>query len=349
MNLALSNLFSLLLLTPLSLLDQTASSLMETSSFCFILTLVATMVSALILLSTLLIGIDQYLAIVDPLHYHNKINKQKVFASCCFVWLLSLVTSMVVVMDPHTTITYFTWSRTCQPQPFLHPYSSYRLWVCVAVVVIVYFIPFTIITVTYVRIFTAARGNSVRTRRNSVSSLRRVSVSSMQGKNVLSPSNMNCSISRSPSLHSTSQQLRTNFSTLTSSMKSKLSHASALLLYKDETRAARVTVMIVLVVALCWGPYLTCLILHTGHTPLSPPTWLHPLSLALLNCYTVISPLIYAYRSRRVQQDVKEVLGIKQRLTKQEKMFKKLKSFSCPHLALTSCNTMPGPGVTVDT
>ena len=141
LNLALSNLFSLLLLTQLSLLDQTASSLMEKYSFCFVLTLVATMVSALILLSTLLIGIDQYLAIVDPLHYHNKINKQKVFASCCFVWLLSLVTYLVVVMDPHTTITYFTWSRTCQPQPFLHPYSSYRLWVCVAVVVTSYHSP----------------------------------------------------------------------------------------------------------------------------------------------------------------------------------------------------------------
>ena len=259
--------------------------------------------------------------------------------------MVSLVTSLMVVMDPHTTITYFTWSRTCQPQPSLHPYSSYRLWVCVAVVVIVYFIPFIIITVTYVRIFTAARGNSVRTRRNSVSSLRRSSVTSAYGKNVLTPSPRKCSLSRSPSIRSTGQQLLTNFSTLRSSMKTKLSNASALLLYKEETRAARVTVLVVLVVALCWGPYLACLILHTGHTPFSPPSWLHPLSLALLNCYTVISPLIYAYRSRRVQRDVKKVFGIKPKLTKQEKMFKKLKSFSCPHLVLTSCQTFPAPGV----
>ena len=347
LNLAISNLFSLLLLTPLNLLDQTASSVMEEASFCFVLTLVATMVSAVILLSTLLIGLDQYLAIVDPLNYHNRINKKKVVALCCCVWLLSLITSLMVVMDPHTTITYFTWSRTCQPQPFLHPYSSYRLWVCVGVVVIVYFIPFIIITVTYVRIFTAARGNSVRTRRNSVSSLRRSSVTSVYGKNVLSPSPRKISLSPSPSIRSTGQHLLTSFSNLRSSMKTKISHASALLLYKEETRAARVTVLIVLVVALCWGPYLTCLILHTGHTPLSPPSWLHPLSLALLNCYTVISPLIYAYRSRRVQRDVKKVFGIKPNLTKQEKMFKKLKSFSCPHLVLTSCQSLPGPGLSM--
>ena len=190
---------------------------------------------------------------------------------------------MMVVMDPHTTITYFTWSKTCQPHPSLHPYSSYRLWVCVAVVIIVYFIPFIIITVTYVRIFTAARGNSVRTRRNSISSLRRSSVTSVYGRNALTPTPQKCSLSRSPSIRSTGQQLLTNFSTLSSSMKSKISHASAVLLYKEETRAARVTVLVVLVVALCWGPYLTCLILHTGHTPLSPPPWLHPFSLALLN------------------------------------------------------------------
>ena len=258
-----------------------------------------------------------------------------------------MITSLMVVMDPDTTTTYFTWSNTCRPQPSLHPYSPYRLWMCMTVVVIIFFIPFLIITVTYVRIFTAARGNSVRTRRNSISSVRRSSVTSMYGKNVLSPSPQKCSLSRSPSIRSTGQQLLTNFSTLHSSMKSKISHASAVLLYKEENRAARVTVLIVLLVALCWGPYLTCLILHTGHTLLSPPSWLQPLSLALLNCYTVISPLMYAYRSRRVQRDVKKLLGIKPRLTKQEKMFKKLKSFSCPHLALTSCQTLPGPGLSL--
>jgi len=330
LNLAVSNLFSLLLLTPLSLLDQTASSLLDTASFCCVLTFVATLVSTVILLSTLLIGIDQYLAIVHPLRYHNKINKRKVVGSCWLVWLISLIVSCVVVMDPTTTTTYFTWSRSCQPDPTIHPYSSYRLGVCGIVVLLVYCIPITIITITYVRIFTAARGNSVRTRRNSASSLRRTSVTSFQGRSVLNPANTTeYSLVRSPSVRSTGQQLLSNFSTLRSSMKSKLSHASALLLYREETRAARVTVLIVLVVALCWGPYLSCLILHTGHTPFLPPYWLHPLSLTLLNCYTVISPLIYAFRSKRVQQDVKEALGIKPRLTKQEKMFRKLKSFSC--------------------
>ena len=130
-------------------------------------------------------------------------------------------------------------------------------------------------------------------------------------------------------------------------MRSRLSNASALVLYREETRAARVTVLIILLVTVCWGPYLASLILHTGHTPLSPPPWLHTLSLALLHCFSVLSPLLYSYRSRHVQKDIKKLLGIKPRLSRQEKMFKRLKSYSCPHLVLTSCQTLPGPGLSV--
>ena len=343
LNLVFSNLFSLSVLTPLTLLDQLASSFLDEYSFCCVLTLAATMGSSTTLLSTMLIGLDQYLAIVDPLHYHARINKNRATALCAGVWLVSIITSLMVVFDPDTITTYFPWSTTCVPQPSLHPYSLYRLCVCVTVVLIVYCVPFLIIIVTYVRIFSAARGNSVRTRRNSISSVRRSSVTSIQGHNVLFPSPPKCSLSRSPSTRSYGEHLLTNLST----MKSRLSNASALVLYREETRAARVTVLIILLVTVCWGPYLASLILHTGHTPLSPPPWLHTLSLALLHCFSVLSPLLYSYRSRQVQKDIKKLLGIKPRLSRQEKMFKRLKSYSCPHLVLTSCQTLPGPGLSV--
>jgi hypothetical protein len=37
------------------------------------------------------------------------------------------------------------------------------------------------------------------------------------------------------------------------------------------------------------------------------PGWFHPLSILLLNTYSVISPLLYAYRSKRVQRDFRKV------------------------------------------
>ena len=96
-----------------------------------------------------------------------------------------LVTSAMVVIDPSNDFTYFTWSNICHPNPVHHPYSLYRLVVCITVVVLVYCIPFILITVTYVKIFTAAKGNSVCTRRNSVSSIRYNSASSIYGRNLL--------------------------------------------------------------------------------------------------------------------------------------------------------------------
>jgi hypothetical protein len=44
---------------------------------------------------------------------------------------------------------------------------------------------------------------------------------------------------------------------------------------------------------------------HVGRS--SGPSWLHPLSILLLNTYSIISPLLYAYRSKRVQRDFRKV------------------------------------------
>ena len=226
--------FSLLFLTPLTSLDSLTASLMEETVFCVALTFIATLASSSIILSTLLIGLDQYLAIVDPLHYHSRLSRKRVTLLCALVWFLSIAASVLVISDPETTITYFTWSHTCTPKPHLHPYSGYRLVVCLSVVVIVYFLPFTLITFTYLRIFTAARGNSVRTRRNSISSLRRNSVTSTHGRSVLSASQSprKLSFTRSPSIRSTGHQLLADFTSLRASMKSRLSNASTLFLYK---------------------------------------------------------------------------------------------------------------------
>ena len=68
------------------------------------------------------------------------------------------------------------------------------------------------------------------------------------------------------------------------------------------------TVLVVVAVLLCWTPHCSILlILATGFA--NPPPWLHLTSLAALNLYTVLSPLLFAYRSRRVQRDIARLLG----------------------------------------
>jgi hypothetical protein len=41
---------------------------------------------------------------------------------------------------------------------------------------------------------------------------------------------------------------------------------------------------------------------------LEAPVWLNPVSSLLLNTYSLVSPLLFAYRSKRVQRDVRKVM-----------------------------------------
>ena len=53
--------------------------------------------------------------------------------------------------------------------------------------------------------------------------------------------------------------------------------------------------------------------------------------------------MISWFRSRRVQRDLRAVLGLGQRGpggNGRERMLSRLKSYSCPHLALSSCQTI---------
>ena len=53
----------------------------------------AYMDSALIDLSAL--GLDQYLAIVTPLHYHNIVNRTKLIGVCLSVWASGAAAAVV--------------------------------------------------------------------------------------------------------------------------------------------------------------------------------------------------------------------------------------------------------------
>ena len=80
----------------------------------------------------------------------------------------------------------------------------------------------------------------------------------------LSVSNNN--LERSSSLKSNSNGAGSHLLQLTSSlrasMRSKLSHASNLLLYGEESRAAKVTVFVLLALAFCWVPYFSMILVN---------------------------------------------------------------------------------------
>ena len=139
-------------------------------------------------------------------------------------------------------------------------------------------------------------------------------------------------------------------------MRSKLSHASNLLLYSEESRAAKVTVFVLMALAFCWVPYFSMILVNL-FVDNGPPKWANFLGIICGLSNSAISPILYAFRSKRVQRDVKKALGLfstakksksyshvlkrktKEKDSLQEHLhskIKRVKSLSCPQLLVSS-------------
>ena len=152
-------------LTPLSLLSVVVTSVPPL--FCTGWTLATNMASSSLILATLLIGLDQYLAIVTPLHYHSIVGGRRLVCVCLSAWTLSLLLPLLAL--PASPLLPSLLCRDTQPD-----LTNTAVSITLAILLIV--IPYLLIVIMHIKVFTSARDNSVKIRRNSVSSERRVSV-----------------------------------------------------------------------------------------------------------------------------------------------------------------------------
>ncbi|CAL4065408.1 unnamed protein product, partial [Meganyctiphanes norvegica] len=152
----------------------------------------------------------------------------------------------------------------------------------------------------YLRIYLAAAKNIETTRRNSVSGPNRDSVyskgSSFKGT------------ARSGSTRSSSSQI-------VSQIRNRFSNAS-LFLNKEESRAAKIAVSVVITFSLCWIPYYITMLLRTDLTQITFPQEVHQMSVLLALSNAVVSPYIYLYRSPRIQREVRRVFGLPVKFTR---------------------------------
>lgn len=98
MNLIASNLLTSLFLTPLLMLDAPPTSF--GSSLCVISEGASSLVVASSILSVLLIAIDQYFAVVDPLRYRTRIDKLKCAVLIVSTWLVSIIAGLLAAFNP---------------------------------------------------------------------------------------------------------------------------------------------------------------------------------------------------------------------------------------------------------
>ncbi|XP_055701563.1 muscarinic acetylcholine receptor M1 [Phlebotomus papatasi] len=94
------------------------------------------------------------------------------------------------------------------------------------------------------------------------------------------------------------------------SIRHRLSNASSLFKYREESRAARISILVVIMFLVSYIPY-GLLVLLEGHSvPLLTPT-----DRTLVSIFTVVlanlsSPFIFAYRNKRVRRGVRRLMGI---------------------------------------
>ncbi|XP_023289298.1 uncharacterized protein LOC105696617 [Orussus abietinus] len=213
MNLTVSNLLTCAVLSPLLMVDAPSSR-----SLCAISEGATALVTTSSVLSVLLIAVDQYFAVVDPLRYRTRIDKLKCGVLIGSIWVIALIFGFLAGLNPHprslwlscsaendsiaiddvqTRIDVFrrsNWTAGTvfeephlkfqniskfpgedlleefpvlgdEPRPSWWEYLSYGLVYTLSYGLLVYLVPFAGVCWTYVRIYSAARRNSERTRR----------------------------------------------------------------------------------------------------------------------------------------------------------------------------------------
>ncbi|XP_011176280.1 uncharacterized protein LOC105208194 [Solenopsis invicta] len=147
MNLTVSNLLTCAVLNPLLMMDSPAGDTLTTSTpdnvaplfdptstststfasaasnICAISEGATALVTTSSVLSVLLIAIDQYFAVVDPLRYRARVDKLKSAVLIVSVWLVSAAFGLVAALNPSPRSLWLSCSRTAA---LSNSSSSYR-------------------------------------------------------------------------------------------------------------------------------------------------------------------------------------------------------------------------------
>lgn len=99
------------------------------------------------------------------------------------------------------------------------------------------------------------------------------------------------------------------------SLKYKISNGS-IFKYREETRAARISALVIVMGLICWTPYVIVLIMGN----LSSENYLDPRNLnTVVLCFlvlsTYVSPLLFGYRSKRVKRELRKFFCFKRELS----------------------------------
>ncbi|XP_058799355.1 alpha-2B adrenergic receptor [Phymastichus coffea] len=97
-------------------------------------------------------------------------------------------------------------------------------------------------------------------------------------------------------------------------LKHRISNGS-LFKYREETRAARISALVIVMGLICWTPYVYALLWRNLQSQTARSDKLDGLALGFLVLATYVSPLLFGYRSKRVKRELRKFFCFKRELS----------------------------------
>ena len=296
MNLLAVNVVSCVLLLPLVALDQLDLTVHHAQQ-CLLSQAVNQGVASLSLLSVCILGLDQYLAVLQPLRYHHHMTRSLSSLLITAVWTLSGLAGGTTALLPSTSPLW----NCCLYQP---PASTSSLILSLVLLLSTFLLPVLTLAVIYCIIFFEAHNCSERTLH--------------QYKYIVKPK-MKKPLYKGISKEAGFQEIRSHLKdsevflnrsspglrlALSESFRHRLSSASQLY-HREESHTACLFLTSLSLVLICWAPLYTVSSLYTLPTALPPlPAYIPPTVLLLCLSYSLLSPFLFAYRHRKIRAEV---------------------------------------------
>ena len=340
-----------LLISPTS--DQDSVSL---TAQCLLSEAVSQWIAGLSMLSTLAIAVDQYLAILHALRYHHHMTRLRSSICLGSVWIVSCATALTSTLPGGETVILWSCCAHAHlsrdmAHVSMHPaHSITNMVISLVIVLTIFFLPSLLLTVIYSKIYMEAHNSSERTRRNSLNpndnvfnitstavaplnishsdlrKLQRLTRTNSRTKPPSLPTGRLRRSSTSCGVHKSEPALQRQSSLISGSpritqanlgsLRHRISNASQFI-HREEGRTAKVYILSLAMLLLCWSPFYTSYIIqavHVGSTRQSMSyRWSAgaPFIFSVSLLYSPLSPFIFAYRNTKIKRELFKMFSIK--------------------------------------
>ncbi|XP_067120582.1 5-hydroxytryptamine receptor 4-like [Centruroides vittatus] len=270
-----SHLLQSILVTPFTLTSVINQSWVFGEVWCQVNGMASLFVTMASVLSLLMIAIDRNYAVNSPLHYSRTVTKSRTSILILSIWTFSFLSSIPplcgigrIQYRPEWFTCTILWTDN---DKYTALYSVYLL-------TFGFLIPFLTMACIYVSMYRAAKNNSARARKHSLTSSCKQAIISTPKK---------------------------------SSTRRRSSCGSQSSLFGEEWKAAKTGLFVVLSFILCWLPMFSVILTETFTDYGSQlPQWITSTAILLSSSACIINPYLYVYRNKSTRSQLKKMLHL---------------------------------------